>query len=399
MCPDGLIAVGNGCESVAVVPSQDMSFGVEGRVTISNTGIILPAVSLTAVAPDGTLVQAFESGTDAGLAYVGDDGTMLRRELLTLAGDGRVRSVFSRGDTAGFWLCGGAESGYLLTRDWAGEPLAAPVPGGVINSAMQRPRICNGATELDDGTVLMAGQGQEGSEFDIIFAGFTASGSPSPQFGTAGVVQYRRAGEQFGGAVQRGSGGELVFAGSTNRDGDLDGAILVLNERGEAQSGFADDGWFEIDFSGEDDTIGLALPADDGSLTVIGRSTEGGQRRGFVTRVSAQGAIDRTFADDGFFRLDSDAIFDTAVLLPDSTLVVGGSIVVNGVQDALLFRLNRSGALDPSFGLRQLDLGFDEEVDSLTLDRDGRLVVSGTSNDVLRDEASTFIVRYVGFGE
>ena len=104
----------------------------------------------------------------------------------------------------------------------------------------------------------------------------------------------------------------------------------------------------------------------------------------------AGSTVDVTFGSQGRTVVPTGAaasVRDLAVQ-PDGR-VVGVGYVLNGSinrsggllneVDALVFRLRTDGSLDPTFGIRRLDLGAAEEAEGVAIQPDGRIVVVGST--------------------
>ncbi len=107
----------------------------------------------------------------------------------------------------------------------------------------------------------------------------------------------------------------------------------------------------------------------------------------FVSRASAAGSIDLTFDAE---RLARSQVMDIA-LQPDGKVVAVGRRVGSRLPSSqlIVFRLEREGPLDPTFGtggiveLSTDDHGLHHEGTSVVLDPDGRIVVAGIRDSAL----------------
>jgi len=144
----------------------------------------------------------------------------------------------------------------------------------------------------------------------------------------------------------------------------------------------------------------LALAGDGGVL--VGGSTytnevveEPGGGHGHVgdfsvLRLTARGALDRAFGENGHADVDVGDFDDLADLARDGRgRVVGAGSTRNvvdgglGPYDIAVWRHAADGALDPSFGddgTALLDLGDSERVRAIAVDRRGRVLVAGHSD-------------------
>jgi uncharacterized delta-60 repeat protein len=92
-----------------------------------------------------------------------------------------------------------------------------------------------------------------------------------------------------------------------------------------------------------------------------------------ITRLSATGAIDPTFASGG--GVDTTPVYDLA-LQPDGKIIaVGAFTTYNGTARSRLARLNSDGSLDPSFDPGS---GADGTIYAVMVQADGHIIVGGS---------------------
>lgn len=168
-----------------------------------------------------------------------------------------------------------------------------------------------------------------------------------------------------GGATGGGGGGD---AGPVQRD--LDVVVVRLNPDGTPDTTFGDAGITRIDFGQATgrarDTV-YSFEKDSAGRMVLFGSTQATGRSDsdrFVARLTTSGALDSAFATGGVQRLDFGNSNDNTLhglLQADGKIVSSGYTSVptgvvlsdGGIQSAnrpVLFRLDSTGALDPSFG-------------------------------------------------
>ncbi|UJA18835.1 hypothetical protein HJD18_00530 [Thermoleophilia bacterium SCSIO 60948] len=181
------------------------------------------------------------------------------------------------------------------------------------------------ALDVDNqGRVVIAGDSyvHPGTR-QLAVARLTADGEPDPAFAGDGGQTSE---------LMRGSaditvmpGGGVALAGVVS--GDF-GAVRIA-ENGSPDASFSDDGLATVDFADSTDSA-VAITQDDGRLILGGPIRT--QRRGFdfgVARLSAAGAPDRGFSDDGRRATDFGKSSDEAASLDvdgRGAIVVGGGI-------------------------------------------------------------------------
>ena len=111
----------------------------------------------------------------------------------------------------------------------------------------------------------------------------------------------------------------------------------------------------------------------DGRIIIVGDFTRyNGVAAGRVARLNEDGSLDESFAVGS----GADATVNTAVLLPDQSILLGGNFTTFSEQDhKRILRLKPNGSIDPAF---KSPFGEDGGIRSIATDRRGRFVVGGT---------------------
>lgn len=160
--------------------------------------------------------------------------------------------------------------------------------------------------------------------------------------------------------------GKAVVGGSfTIFNTTLRNLVARLNADGTVDASF-DPG------VGPNDQVRAVAVQADGKILVAGDFTQfAGQARGRLARLTATGAVDPSFnAGSGFGGAVSTVVIDAA-----GKILVGGSFTsFNGAPAMRMVRLNPDGSLDGTFNLGS---GFDDAVQSIAVQADGRVVVGG----------------------
>jgi len=115
----------------------------------------------------------------------------------------------------------------------------------------------------------------------------------------------------------------------------------------------------------------------DGRIVIAGRFTAvNGISRGRVARLQANGSLDTSFTPG----TGANSNIRTLALDSDGRLFIGGDFeLFNGVPASFLAKLDASGALDAGF---QVTPGPDDEVRTIAIQPDGRIVIGGDFNSV-----------------
>jgi uncharacterized delta-60 repeat protein len=154
--------------------------------------------------------------------------------------------------------------------------------------------------------------------------------------------------------------------GDAARDTDI--AVARFDTTGQLDQTFGANGIVRLDLSTgtvsgtafQGDTAwGLTLLSGDDLLVVGGKVADGPGRTDIdyaVMKLTATGAVDRSFGTNGLVTLDIGTGNDsprTAIVQPDEKIVVSGHTSNAGVVTTVLFRLLPDGQFDSSFGRAQ----------------------------------------------
>ncbi len=126
--------------------------------------------------------------------------------------------------------------------------------------------------------------------------------------------------------------------------------------------------------TGTDDFLLTTTVQPDGKIIIGGRfTTYNGTARNCIARVNADGSLDPAF-NPGTGTDVPGFVFATA-LQPDGKIIIGGNFSgYNGTPRGGVARLNADGSLDATFNP---GTGADNEVDSITLQPDGKIIIGG----------------------
>jgi uncharacterized delta-60 repeat protein len=235
---------------------------------------------------------------------------------------------------------------------------------------------------LEDGRILVAGS----SGGDQLLARFLPDGSLDPSFGTGGIVTTDFSGNEDRAealAIQR-DGKLLVLGNSTTPDLDSDFSLTRYLPDGQLDPSFGEGGKVLLDFFGAGDVAADLVILPDGSI-VVGGSVETSSGRDFVlARVDRYGRLDPSFGEDGRITLDiagsEDWVTDLA-LAPGNRIVAVGTTFTPGLGwDFVIARFDHKGRLDARFGtggVVTLDFSSEDQAQAVAVQKDGSLVVAG----------------------
>ena len=405
----------------------DASFGVDGALR-TNFGGTYDWAYATALQPDGRIVAAGVSDAKGTYDFAvarytatqqldptfGNHGVVLTdfghsydwAYALALQPDGKIV-------VAGVSDVSGSKDFALVRYNPDGTLDQTFGHGGLVTLSMRAMTadIIHGIAIQPDGKIVAAGVTFEDvftlrPHGDFMVARLMPDGSRDLMFGIAGVTTTDFSKESYDEpyAIVLQPDGKVVLGGYTNTGGGpgvLFGADNLALARympnGLLDGSFGDAGKVVFDAGSLDERILALALAPDGSL-LAGGYTNGEQRSDLLlAHLRTDGRLDHGFGNTGKgFAIDdlgtNSERISSLVLQPDGMVVAGGQTAEADNADFAVFRFDRGGHFDPSFGRKGVATfdfgGREDRVHALALQRDGKIVAVGQS------EADFALVRF-----
>jgi uncharacterized delta-60 repeat protein len=198
-----------------------------------------------------------------------------------------------------------------------------------------------------DGKVVAVGRGAD----DFVIARYLPDGSLDATFSGDGLVTV-----DFNGTVDTAtavglqSDGKIVIGGEAGTADELvaDVAVARLTSTGALDTSFGTGGRRVFDAGGQDRVGDMAVGSDD-TIAIVSVATQVGNFN--IARLTATGALDPSFSDDGQQTVDF-GLFDqpfAVTVQPDGKILAGGRAQLGGTDTHAITRLNASGTLDTTF--------------------------------------------------
>ena len=236
-----------------------------------------------------------------------------------------------------------------------------------------------------DGKFLIAGSNND-NNFALVrlhgVSNFTSNqGKIYTQFNTNNDVAN---------AIAMRAGGKPIVVGNVtnaiNPTSGSDFGIVAYNANGGLDYTFGSNAFVSISFDADDRANAVAVQTND-KILVAGKAANGSQYNLVVVRYNANGTLDNTFGISGIATLEIDD-FDTEAM--SIAIQTDGKIVVTGLsQDqfngnfyAILARFNTNGFLDNTFGTNgvvDLPAGNGYVGKSVAIQSDGKIVIACAS--------------------
>jgi uncharacterized delta-60 repeat protein len=379
----------------------DPTFGVGGKVTTDFASGSDYALGV-ALQSDGKIVAAGHTeppgsvGINFAVARYNADGSL----DASFGGDGRVTTDFGTRLDAGSAVAVQPDGRIVvvgITLPFHGEFALARYNvdgsldasfgvGGKVTTSLGGSEQANAVALQPDGRIVVAG----GSSGDFGLARYNADGSLDTTFGKSGKVRTDLgfSDDVFELAIQ--TDGRIVAAGGS--DGDF--ALARYNRDGSLDAAFGTGGKVTTDFEAFDLAFGLAVQAD-GRIVAAGVGSDDTA----LARYGADGRLDASFGDGGKLTIELGGR-DAASAVAQQADGKLAAVVVTGLGDFTLVRLNRDGGLDESFGSGgTVTTDFAPAIGTawdLAIQADGGIVAAG--NSFWAGSADFALARYQGGG-
>jgi uncharacterized delta-60 repeat protein len=219
------------------------------------------------------------------------------------------------------------------------------------------------------GKILVSGFGWNGFDWDAVLWRFNTDGSPDSTFNGIGYAMQNHSagsgaatGEDIGVGVAVDGSGRIVMAGySSNAAGNQDMTVWRFNDNGTPDAGFNGSGVFRHDNAagGSGNDVGRTIAFDaSGRIVVVGWSPSAtGGDDAAVWRLTSSGALDPGFNGTGYNTQGGtaggngvDTGRDVVIDAAGRIVMVGESANANGDQDMVVWRFGSDGTPDGSFG-------------------------------------------------
>lgn len=254
------------------------------------------------------------------------------------------------------------------------------------------------------------GLGNPYTDTDFAVVRLTGDGEVDATFGTAGIftLDIQRSNASVRGIAVLGDGKVLAYgyASSTATGNTVQPVLYRLTSAGALDPTFATGGLFhEVVLTTQTEVYGLAIHPDGTLVTAgYGRNDPTGTNDWISLRLTADGALDTTWANGGKYLLDvtGATLADNcrnAIALPNGrTALIGSGGPANATSDAYVVVLDNTGKPDPAFGtgILKYDLGGNDGFFGGALSADGkRMLTAGFKGGGEMPSATSSDVAYV----
>jgi uncharacterized delta-60 repeat protein len=251
----------------------------------------------------------------------------------------------------------------------------------------------------NDGKILLAGSCESTVYYDLALARYNNNGSLDTTFGIDGkVITAITENDDNGYSVALQNDGKILVAGNTDNGSDFDLLVVRYNTNGSLDSTFDSDGIVTTSIGLFDDGKTLAIQ-DDGKIVVGGSSGDFDNKDIALVRYNTNGSLDNTFDFDGIVTTaigPSDDIATSIAIQNDGKITLGGYGGLAFNTDFALVRYSTNGSLDTTFdfdGIVLTPIGTSSDrVSALKFQADGKIVAAGYT--LLNSYLNFAIARY-----
>lgn len=376
--------------------SLDGSFGINGKVT-TDLGSNYDQGYAMAIQQDGKILLVGESNLDFAVVRYNVDGSLDG----SFGTGGQVTTDFGTFHDVARAIAIQPD-GKLVVAGIVGINMNAQIalarysPDGSLDTTFSLDGKVTTAIGTDgafgfsvaiqqDGKIVVSGSAGIGSDADLAVVRYNTDGTLDSSFAVDGIATTDfEAGNDIGFSVLTLPAGKIAVAGGSYHGTGHRFALANYNTDGSLDSSFGVGGKAITDF-GAGDAVALSITTQvDGKLVVVGYWQNGTQYDQAMVRYNPDGTLDSSFGVNGKVTTDfgtGDAFAESVVLQPDGKIVVSGTSHNGTYRDFALARYNTDGSLDNSFGVggkATTDFGSGEDQGwSVALQPDGRIIVAG----------------------
>ncbi|MEM7344049.1 MAG: hypothetical protein AAF485_07390, partial [Chloroflexota bacterium] len=262
------------------------------------------------------------------------------------------------------------------------------------------PRI---AIQPDNKVVLVVNENKDpfflGSDFDMIIARYTITGTLDTTFNGTGIVTSNIAGSDFATGIALQPDGKIVVVGSISQNGNHSNLVARYTTTGTLDTSFNNTGVATTSVGSS--AFNNPVIVQDDKIIIVGNSNSADDI--ILMRYQEDGLLDTTLNGTGWITTTLNTgcnYFGGAITeQPDKKLVVMGSSFCTAQDDHLaIIRYNDDGSLDTTFqnrGYLTNTVGNFTYGTSVLLQPDGKIVATGASiNEHVWE--SFAVARFIG---
>jgi len=331
---------------------------------------------------DGRIIENFDTGLDKGTSIaVQPDGKIIVGGQSYIQGD--YDFVLIRYNTDG-----------SLDNSFSDDGKAS------VNFGVAYDDYAMAMALEDDGKITLAGYSDLNTvNTSVCLARLLPDGTLDQSFGINGKV-FTDAGTDTdaGVGIAVNAEGKYAVCGQAQFN---DYFIILYNNDGSLDATFGNNGILYVQgLSGNVYTIEDIAFQQNGKIVIGGTNGQNGYYNFFAARYNIDGTLDNTFSVNGMVDTDFNTTSDwasTIEISADGKILLAGFNFASGSEnDIAVVRYNSDGTLDQSFngsGKRSIDLGYDENINAMVLQPDGKILLGGENYNSTNSEKYFLLLR------
>jgi uncharacterized delta-60 repeat protein len=376
----------------------DTTFGQGGIVTTAIRTVGRSEAKAAAIQSDGKIVLAgdlwhgyyeiglvrYNSSGDLDITF-GTNGFVTTRIGISFVS---VSSIAIQSDNriiaAGYYSNDGNYDLVLIRYNTNGSLDSTFGTNGVVtNSVGSLHDYCGSLVIQNDGKIIVAGSSDNGNDYDFTLVRYDTSGNLDNTFGIGGIITTPiGTSDDYANSVAIQENQKIIVGGYYYNGIDFDFAIIRYNVNGFIDNTFGTNGIVTTSVGYSNDVARSLAIQNDGKIIAAGYSS--GQIA--IVRYNSTGSLDSTFGTNGILTTqvgDSIDFANSVAIQNDGKIVAAGESWNGSDFDFALIRYNNDGSLDNTFGTNGIlttQLKGDENVNSLVIQNDGKLLAAGYTN-------------------
>lgn len=262
---------------------------------------------------------------------------------------------------------------------------------GIVKTAFNDAAVGRSVVIQADGKIVVGGD----AEGKFALARYTASGLLDSSFGNQGKILTTIGNTSAINGIALQSDGKIVAAGVTEKLSDF--AAARYTSSGVLDTTFGGgDGIVITDFANDDDRATSVKIQSDGKIVVAGSAIDQDLNAAFgIVRYNTDGTLDSNFNGSGMVTTVTNCGANSLGIQADGKIVVTGSS-----DDIYLARYTTSGLLDTAFGTDGIAVtnigGNYDNAYGLVIDSMGRILVAGST--ISNGNEDMIVARYQSSG-
>lgn len=331
--------------------SQDRTFNNGSPKIFSTNSNSLNIIYGITTDPDGNIYMTGTTGNDStkmciiSLDASGAENTRFDDRLLFSSVDAYGRSIMYFSPDESLIVAGYSShpsgKAVVVKMDLGGNFIENFGTGGIAEEQMPLGKISAMDISPIDSSIYIAGQQYNGGASRATILKFFKTGDFDNTFGIVSILPTSHQHSSVY-AIKVLSDGNIIVGGNTIQNSKDDLYIFKLNQNGNIDGSFAENGQFLLD-KGDIERINALTINRDGSIFASGYYGSVGRIIGTTIYLDPEGKTINSFGTNGIFDLQEAVFYTSSISYYDGTLLLAGQYNTSmTTTDILMAKLNLS---------------------------------------------------------